>query len=98
MVPSATAAPAGSTSEFVRIVRAQVPEVATDRSDAEIRALARRICADLARGTDGETLVGEVRSLGTLDAEAIADATARELIKLAIDTDCGDQAGRVDEF
>jgi hypothetical protein len=42
--------------------------------------------------------VAETRSLGTPDAEATDQATARELVKLAIDTTCPDQDRRVDEF
>jgi hypothetical protein len=43
-------------------------------------------------------VIAETRTLGTADAEATDEATARELVKLAIDTVCLDQAKRVDEF
>jgi hypothetical protein len=84
--------------EFVGVVRNRLPEIAVDRRDEEIEAIATRACTSLAEGTDAETIVTETRSLGTLDAEATDHATARELIKLAIDTVCPDRAARVDEF
>ena len=87
-----------AASEFVRVVRAKVPEVAAGRTDKEIRGIAQRACRGLARGDSADNLIAEARTLGTLDAEATDFATASELIKLAIDTDCPDQAGRVDEF
>jgi len=83
---------------FVDAVRARVPEIAVDRRDEEIQAIAQQACASLAAGTDADALVAETRSLGTADAEATDQATARELIKLAIDTVCPDQSRRVDEF
>jgi Protein of unknown function (DUF732) len=85
-------------SGFVDVVRDRVPEVAVDRRDDEIEAVARQACASLAAGKDADALVAETRSLGTADAEAVDQATARELIKLAIDTVCPDQSKRVDEF
>jgi len=58
-----------------------------------------RACAGLrARTNSAEDVQAEARSLGTLDAEATGGATARELVKLAVDTVCLDQAGRVPEF
>lgn len=99
--PSAAASQGAGTAprvEFVDIVRSRLPEVAVDRRDEEIEAIATRACTALADGTDAETIVAETRSLGTLDAEAADHATARELVKLAIDTICPDQAARVDEF
>jgi hypothetical protein len=83
---------------FVAVVRSRVPEVALDRRDEEIAAVAQQACASLAAGTSADALVAETRSLGTADAEATDQATARELIKLAIDTVCPDQRDRVDEF
>jgi Protein of unknown function (DUF732) len=83
---------------FVAVVRSRVPEVAADRRDEEIEAVARQACASLAAGKDADALVAETRALGTLDAEATDQATARELIKLAIDTVCPAQKDRVDEF
>jgi hypothetical protein len=79
-------------------VQARVPDVAVDRRDEEIGAIAQQACASLAAGKSAAALVAETRSLGTADAEATDQATARELIKLAIDTVCPDQDGRVDEF
>jgi predicted small lipoprotein YifL len=113
-VPPATTAPASPTPpasapasagtgdapavEFVGVVRDRLPEIAVDRRDEEIEAIATRACASLTEGTDADTIVTETRSLGTLDAEATDDATARELVKLAIDTVCPERAARVDEF
>ncbi len=95
---SGTATGAGGTAEFVRVVRVRVPEVAAGRSTAGIAAIATTACRSLRAGRPAEQVQAEARSLGTLDAEATDDATARELVKLAIDTTCLDQAGRVDEF
>ena len=92
--PRTTAGAAG----FVSVVRERVPEVAADRRDEEIEDIARRACASLAAGDDADAVVAETRSLGTMDAEATDQATARELIKLAIDTVCPDQDRRVDDF
>jgi hypothetical protein len=82
----------------VRVVRARVADVAAGRTTAEIAAVAVRACVALRAGRPAEEIQAEARSLGTLDAEATDDATARELVKLAIDTVCADQAGRVDDF
>jgi hypothetical protein len=82
----------------VRVVRARVPDVAAGRSTAEIAGIATTACRSLRGGRPAEQIAAEARSLGTLDAEATDDATARELVKLAIDTTCLDQARRVDEF
>jgi hypothetical protein len=82
----------------VRVVRARVPDVASGRSTAEIAAIATTACRSLRAGRSADDVQAEARSLGTLDAEATDDATARELVKLAIDTTCLDQAKRVDEF
>ncbi len=88
----------GGTVEFVRVVRSRVPEVAAGRTTAEIAAIATTACRSLRAGRAADAVQAEARSLGTLDAEATDDATARELVKLAIDTTCLDQASRVDEF
>jgi hypothetical protein len=66
--------------------------------EQEIQAIADTACADLAGGKDSDTIVDAARTLGTVDAEATDHVTARELVKLAIDTTCLDQAPRVDEF
>jgi Protein of unknown function (DUF732) len=95
---SATPAPATASAAFAEVVRDRVPEVAVDRRDEEIQAIADQACADLAGGKDADAVVAATRSLGTADAEATDQATARELIKLAIDTTCPDQDRRVDEF
>ena len=97
-VPDTAASATGRVSGFVAVVRDKVPEVAAGRSDAEIQAVADAACADLAAGKDGDAIVDSTRALGTVDAEATDHVTARELIKLAIDTTCLDQARRVDEF
>lgn len=100
--PAPTAAapddPVTSPAGFVAVVRAQLPEVAAGRTDDELHAVARQACVDLAAGTPADGVVATVQTLGTLDAEATDAGTARELVKLAIDTDCLDQAARVDEF
>src|SRR4051794_18064417 len=86
------AAPAGGgLAAFVRVVQARTPEIALDRRDEEIEAIAQQACASLAAGKKAGALVAETRTLGTADAEATDQATARELIKLAIDTVCPDQ-------
>jgi hypothetical protein len=82
----------------VRVVRAKVPDVAAGRTTAEIAGIATAACRSLRAGRSAEQITAEARSLGTVDAEATDDATARELVKLAIDTTCLDQARRVDEF
>ena len=88
----------GNRAGFVDVVRAQLPDVAVDRRDEELQAVADQACAALADGKDADGIVAQTRSLGTADAEATDQATARELIKLAIDTTCPDQDRRVDEF
>jgi len=88
----------GGLAAFVRVVQSRTPEIALDRRDAEIEAIAQQACASLAAGKKSDALVAETRALGTADAEATDQATARELIKLAIDTVCPDQRDRVDEF
>ncbi|MEU4423309.1 hypothetical protein AB0F81_22000 [Actinoplanes sp. NPDC024001] len=93
---TAATEPAGDS--FVSVVRAQLPDVARDRPAAEIQAIADLACADLAVGKSADDVVAAARTLGTLDAEATDQATARELIKLAIDTTCLDQRDRVDDF
>ncbi|MEV0898929.1 hypothetical protein [Actinoplanes sp. NPDC049802] len=85
-------------SRFVLVVKAELPEVAQDRADSEIQAIADTACADLDAGRNSNEIIAVTRTLGTLDAEATDHVTARELIKLAIDTTCLDQAARVDEF
>ncbi|RKS71434.1 uncharacterized protein DUF732 [Motilibacter peucedani] len=95
--PSAPTALSG-TAAFVAVVRAKAPEVAAGRLDREIAAVATDACDLLASGSSGDEVVARTQTLGTLDAEATDQATARELVKLAIDTVCLDQARRVDEF
>ncbi len=92
-----TATPAAPDG-FVDVVRARVPEVAAGRRAEEIQAIAYTACADLAAGRTADEIVATARTLGTLDAEATDHATARELVKLAIDTTCPEQADRVDDF
>ncbi|GAA4966246.1 DUF732 domain-containing protein [Actinoplanes utahensis] len=83
---------------FVTVVKTELPAVAAGRTDQEIRAIGDTACDDLAAGGKADVIVATTRTLGTLDAEATDQATARELVKLAIDTICLDQSGRVDEF
>jgi hypothetical protein len=91
--------PAGDgAAAFVATVRDRLPEIAADRRDEEISGIAVQACAELAAGRPADRIVSATRSLGTLDAEATDQATARELIKLAIDKVCLDQAKRVDQF
>lgn len=89
---------AAGPDAFVATVRDKLPEIALDRRDEEISTVAGQACADLAAGDDADHVVARTRSLGTTDAEATDQATARELIRLAIDTVCPDQDRRVDEF
>jgi hypothetical protein len=97
--PSAAPAPAATAAEgFVAVVRGRLPEIAVDRRDDEIQAIADQACGALADGSEADEIVTGTRALGTPDAEATDPATARELIKLAIDTTCPDQDRRVDEF
>jgi len=102
--PAATPATSASVREavgpdaFVAGVRRSLPEVAADRRDEEITAIAAKACTALAGGEDADAVVAGTRTLGTPDAEATDEATARELVKLAIDTVCPDQDRRVDEF
>lgn len=86
------------SAAFVAAVRAKLPEIATDRRDEEIGAIAEQACAGLSAGLTGDQIVAETRTLGTEDASATDQATARELIKLAIDKVCPDEAKRIDEF
>lgn len=95
---SATATGSPDTEDFVAAVREKLPDVSAGRTEAEITRVAELACQALDAGTTADQLVALVRTLGTLDAEATDEATARELVKLAIDTTCPDQAGRVDEF
>ena len=84
--------------QFISTVRARVPEVAKGRADAEIAAVGIAACTNLKAGRSADEIVTVTRSLGTLDAQAVDDATARELVKLAIDTMCPGEKDRVDEF
>lgn len=84
--------------QFVLVVREQLPDVASGRTDEEIALIAETACDGLASGTPSDAVAAAAQSLGTLDAEANDPATARELVKLAVDTVCLDQAARVDEF
>jgi hypothetical protein len=83
---------------FVAVVRSKLPTVANDRRDEEISLIAEAACGGLAGGLTADQLVTETRSLGTDDATATDQATARELIKLAIDKVCPEEKKRVTEF
>jgi hypothetical protein len=83
--------PAGPAG-FVAVVRREMPDVALDHRDEEIAAIAEQACAALAAGRPADAVVAAVRTYGT------DQATARELVKLAIDTVCPEQDRRVDEF
>jgi type IV pilus biogenesis protein CpaD/CtpE len=95
--PTATATET-RMSEFPRIVRDKLPEIAAGRQDTELQAIADTACEGLAAKKSADAIVDVTRTLGTLDAEATDHVTARELVKLAIDTTCFEQRGRVDEF
>jgi hypothetical protein len=97
--PASPAPPVESAGAgFADVVRAELPDIAVDRRDDELQAIADQACAALADGTGADAIVAETRSMGTQDAEATDQATARELVKLAIDRTCPDQDRRVDEF
>ncbi|GIE32729.1 hypothetical protein Ait01nite_057740 [Actinoplanes italicus] len=97
--PTATAtATSTRMSEFPRIVRDKLPEIAEGRTDTDLQAIADTACDGLASKKSADAIVDVTRTLGTLDAEATDHVTARELVKLAIDTTCFEQRGRVDEF
>jgi hypothetical protein len=106
--PAASTAPSEATTAaaedeagsaaFVAAVRAKLPEIAADRRDEEIGLIAEQACAGLSAGLKSDQIVAETRTLGTEDASATDQATARELIKLAIDSVCADEAKRIDEF
>lgn len=85
--------PALDPAAFVRVVQASVPELAVDRRDEEIAAVAEQSCSSLAAGQDADTLVTETRNTAAVDR-----ATARELIKLSIGTVCPAQQKRAREF
>ena len=89
---------ARGSGDFVSTVKAKLPQVAADRRDEEIALVAEQACAGLAAGLAGDQVTAETRTLGTQDAAATDEATARELVKLAIDVVCPNQAKRVDEF
>jgi hypothetical protein len=93
-----TTTAAGDVQRFVVVVRHELPDVAAGRTDAELTAVAATACEGLATGAGADNVTADAQSLGTLDAAATDPATARELVKLAIDTVCPDQAARVDEF
>jgi hypothetical protein len=98
----ASAGPGSGTKNgpdsFVGVVRAKLPEVAVDRRDEEIQAIADSACSGLIAGKTADDVIAAARTLGTVDAEATDHATARELVKLAIDTTCFGERDRVDEF
>jgi hypothetical protein len=97
-IPSFSLPGAEGMQRFVSTVKSQVPEAAKGRSDAEIAGVGLQACTLLKSGRPASEITARTRSLGTLDAEAVDEATARELVKLAIDTMCIDQKSRVDEF
>lgn len=87
-----------AAARFVAVVRDRLPEIAGDRRDGEISLIAERACAGLGAGRRADEVVASTRSLGTMDAEATDESTARRLIELAIDTVCPRQVKRVHEF
>ncbi|GGQ62384.1 hypothetical protein GCM10010166_35210 [Couchioplanes caeruleus subsp. azureus] len=93
---AAQARAAAGTGAFVAAVRDKLPQIALDHRDEEIAAIAEQACTSLAAGDDAGAIVASTRSLA--GAAAANRATARRLVKLAIDTVCPDQDRRVDEF
>ncbi|OJF13924.1 DUF732 domain-containing protein [Couchioplanes caeruleus] len=87
---------AAGTGAFVEAVRDKLPRIALDHRDEEIAAIAEQACSSLAGGDDAGAIVAATRDLA--GAAATDRATARRLVKLAIDTVCPDQDRRVDEF
>ena len=92
----AAAAPARAAAarpdDFVGVVQRDLPDLAMDRRDEEILAVAEQTCAALAAGRSAGAVVAEVRTFG-------ADrASARELVRLAITTVCPEQDRRIDDF
>jgi hypothetical protein len=69
-----------------------MPGLATDHREDEIATLARQACASLAAGRPARAVVTEVRTFG------IDRADAHALTRLAIETVCPAQDGRLDEF
>ncbi|PRY33460.1 DUF732 domain-containing protein [Pseudosporangium ferrugineum] len=96
--PRAPEPAAADPGAFIGTFREKLPELALDRRDDEIALIAEQACASLAANAPAGTVVAGTRSLGTIDAEATDQATAREIIKLAIDTACPGQSRRVTEF
>lgn len=94
----ATTAPAAPTYAFVGVVREKLPELGQGRSDDEVQAMADVICNALAKGAKSADIVDATRSMGSRDGVPIDDATANEVVKLAIDISCPGQAPRVTEF
>lgn len=86
------------TDVFVAAVQSRLPEIALDRRDEEIAEIAERACAALLAAEEADEIVAETRTLGTGRPKATDRATARELIRLAIDTVCPDQDRRIGEF
>jgi hypothetical protein len=86
------------TAGFVAVVQARMPEIAVDRRDEEIAAIAEQACASLADGRRADSIVAETRTLGTGGPKTTDRSSARELIRLAIDQVCPDQDRRIDEF
>jgi predicted lipid-binding transport protein (Tim44 family) len=90
--PTRKASTSTNPAGFVTVVQRKLPELVMDHRDEEIGALAQQACASLAAGRSADAVVTEVRTFGT------DQASARELVKLAIDTVCPEQDRRVDEF
>jgi hypothetical protein len=83
---------------FVATVQRRLPEVAADRRDEELEAVAEQSCALLASGTDAKTIAAVARTLGTSDPKATDRATAERLVKLSITEVCPAQKARAAEF
>jgi hypothetical protein len=90
--PARTTPEAVGEQRFVAVVQRDLPGLAMDHREDEIAALARQACAALAAGRSAGAVVAGARTFG------VARASARALVRLAIDTVCPEQDRRLDEF
>lgn len=96
--PGAADRSPGDGSAFVRVVRDRLPEVAAGRTDEQLADLAFDACEGLSEGRPATDVLTRMRSLGDPPQPRGDEVTGRELVKLAIDETCPDQAPRVTEF
>lgn len=67
---------------FVAAVQRQLPQVAVDRREEELAAIAEQVCASLADGKDRPAVLDEIRDAG------FGAGDARTLLALAEETAC----------